>query len=757
MVYTQITKNAPMDLKNAMFIAHTFRVSPYVVRDVYNRHYLDTKRLTRAQFVHVMREAMNKSGVSGGGLTDRSRDLHRSFSISDAPVDSPRPPATDRPVMATKRLAVDSVRDGYRERGDARNKLADSIRSLESTILVRKTQRGSPLTPSMTSRFVDGSITARRVPTACYLPSRRNLTLVAKRPTTTDARAANVRGNGGNIMGFFGKTPFARDSYGESPGHIWGTRMEAESAQRQKSASVNGMRPRTAAEMGRTAKCDRDMTKMGRTAKCDLDMTQVTDGEDTQQQAREFVDYLSAGLRKRNAQRADLLMLFEHFDQNKTEHVSLEHARLVFAELDCILSLSALREVAMVANALGQDESVNYKKLSDALIPLFSGSKSTSTRNPALDKKIVRKSPQALHKALAHLAFLAWNHRHEIFRQTSGRQNERVQKTFAEQVRALDHNDDGTCQLPDLKIVLMGMGLSPGEIDTISDYLVAESNKTGQRGGQQSVVYPLLLRMIHTEMTMRDKIAGWDSCPVFPAGPARKIMPKQTSILDITEPSERRRTGLAAVYKKVNAEVRSTAKLCTIFENLDPANEGVVSLDAFHLALGKLCVRLSEDETQILMEQLDPKKSGRVDYSKFIALMLPAEMLKEDALGYTSVIRKGKNCGPGSLEASINAMANLSSDEILTILRNGCVRALAEGPQSLKQEYSIFKIPHDARISSRNISRFVQDFGLHLSDHQCQALFNKIDSKNDGFVNYYDFMKKVLPPDASIQEGAAKR
>ena len=104
MVYAQITKNAAMDLKNVMFLCHTFRVSPYKARDIYNRCYPHAQNgLTRPQFVHVMREAMNRGGGGDGeGLTDRGRDLHRTFAITDAPLDVTRRPTTGRSSIKPK-------------------------------------------------------------------------------------------------------------------------------------------------------------------------------------------------------------------------------------------------------------------------------------------------------------------------------------------------------------------------------------------------------------------------------------------------------------------------------------------------------------------------------------------------------------------------------------------------------------------------------------------------------------------------------
>ena len=55
--------------------------------------------------------------------------------------------------------------------------------------------------------------------------------------------------------------------------------------------------------------------------------------------------------------------------------------------------------------------------------------------------------------------------------------------------------------------------------------------------------------------------------------------------------------------------------------------------------------------------------SGHVDYAKFIALMLPPNIVKEDS----RVMRKGKQAGPESLKASMHAMTDLTTEEILKV------------------------------------------------------------------------------------------
>ena len=56
-------------------------------------------------------------------------------------------------------------------------------------------------------------------------------------------------------------------------------------------------------------------------------------------------------------------------------------------------------------------------------------------------------------------------------------------------------------------------------------------------------------------------------------------------------------------------------------------------------------------------------------------------------------------------------MAGLSNENILKILRDGCYRALAAGPEKIKQEYSIFRMPGDSEVTASDVKRFALDFG----------------------------------------------
>jgi len=661
-----ITKNSAMDLKAAMFVAHTFRLSPYTVRAQYNRLYPQAHSgLTRAQFVHVMREAMNKGGGGDGeGLTDRGRDLHRTFSILDAPLDADRRPKTGRQRQRKPPLTGSAGRQTGKSEKQSTWQIADGIRSLESTLLLKETQAVT-LTPRGQSRFFEGSVTPRRISTAAFVPSQRNLTVAAKRPTTSDGRAANVRGSGGNVMGLFGDTSFSRDMFPVSPWNVWAARTGGSSAKNPFSPTVSTSRPRTAAEMGRGALSFRAGAG-AESAGHELH----TLSDRAEEQAKALLQSISTELRRRNVKRVDLLPAFEHFDSRRTGLVSLEHARTAFAELDFALSVSALREVATVSRALSSDDQVKYQLLVCLLSPVVTGEQKTHSGDAAVADKVPTDSgtsPAGLQDVLVQLSLAALAHRREAYWKAGGKPNARTDKTFGEQIRALDVNNDGTCLPFKLKAILSTFGLSGSQADLICNYLVEDNNKTCSLAQRGLIRYQLLLKMMHKETAQRGKVSGWDSCPVFPTesvhGNARRRNQKSKTMLDIPEPSERRRSGLAAVYKKMAAQVESAAQMRRVFEQLDPEHRNVLSLDDFHAALAKLCIRLEADESVILMEQLDPNGSGQVDYAKFIALMLPPDIVKEDS----RVMRKGKQAGPESLKASMHAMTDLTTEEILKV------------------------------------------------------------------------------------------
>ena len=742
-------KNACMDLKRVMFVAHTFRVSPFTAREAYQRFYPAAHNgLTRAQFVHVMRESMNRgSGGDGEGLTDRGRELHRTFAIPDAPLDASQRPTPFKHAKAKSKLFVTAAwdRPGKADQGIV-SQLADNIRSLESTIVLRESQKS---TLAAASRFLDGSVTPRRISTASFIPSQRNLTMAARRPTTSDGRAVNMRGTGGNVMGLYGKTPFSRDQSGESGLATWNARTGGGSIKNPFS-SVASTRPRTANEMGRTGK-----VKLGATASQEAESGRLS--EDVENQSRALLDRIAARFRQMNLQRGDLLTPFQHYDAAGIGRISMDHARLAFAELDVSVSALAVREMATVAKALGPNDTVKYHILVGMLGSIKSGMQTLTKPpppegdSPAANTLSITGVPIDFGDALEQLAQATLQHRREVYWEAGGKPTARKRLTFGEQVRNLDQNHNGTCMPAELKPVLTDFGLSSKQANIICEYLTADNDKTASLGERGLIRYQLLLKMMHRETALRGKVAGWDSCPVFPVENLRS--PKKVkvkTILDIQEPSERRRTGLASVYKKVTAHVMSTAKLRRAFEDFDHSNSGLLLLEEFQKALERVDVYLAEDETVILMEQLDPHKSGKVDYAKFIALMLPPEIVKEQDHVF------GHSGGPESLNASLRAMADLTTEDVLKIFRDGCHWAMSKGPEQMKREYSMFKVSADAELTAADIKRFGQDFGLHLNERQCRALLSNIDAKNDGGIKFYHFMKAMLPQDAIVSEKAPK-
>ena len=68
--------------------------------------------------------------------------------------------------------------------------------------------------------------------------------------------------------------------------------------------------------------------------------------EDAADQARALIKHISARLRRQKVQHIDVLLPFEHYDPDKSGQVGVQHARVALAELDCILSESAVREMA---------------------------------------------------------------------------------------------------------------------------------------------------------------------------------------------------------------------------------------------------------------------------------------------------------------------------------------------------------------------------------------------------------------------------
>jgi len=404
MAYQQITKNSAMDLKNVMFISHSFQASPFQAKEAYNRFYPTAHNgLTRSQFVHIMREAMSRSGGGEvGGLTDRGRSLHRTLAISDAPLDVSRCPVTLRPRAQLSVPTKLSVATGWGEEATAGNEvspvahIADGIRSLESILVLRETQHGTP------SRFLQGSVTPRRISTASFVPSQRNLTMAAKRPTTSDGRAVVVRGCGGNNLGTYGRTAFTRDLFPVSPSTMWAARTGGSSA-KNPFAPVASTRPRTAAEMGRTVK-----PKPG---------TQEIAAEDAEKQAQILLDHIATRLRQLKVQRVDVLRPFEHYDPTSSGQVSPKHAQLALAELDFTLSASAIRAVASVAGALGRNDTVNYNPLVGVISPSTTGKGIVSTES-VVKRKVSKRNaisangiPVDLGNLLEHLSWATLQHR----------------------------------------------------------------------------------------------------------------------------------------------------------------------------------------------------------------------------------------------------------------------------------------------------------------------------------------------------------
>ena len=219
------------------------------------------------------------------------------------------------------------------------------------------------------------------------------------------------------------------------------------------------------------------------------------------------------------------------------------------------------------------------------------------------------------------------------------------------------------------------------------------------------------------------------------------------------------RKKLIAVCQGGAAALRKSFKL------LDQNGTGRCDVKEMVTALELQGLGISAVDAEVLYLILDPQGCG-MDYNAFTAMMMPPDIAEAQSqmvqIGYVrnqSKSRQGlrdRQTG-GSEKAHVKTkpepgevekfMANLTSENVIQILKNRVALALKSGPGAIRKWFSLFDKDGNNEIDLCELKDLLVDFGLNLSDNQVQDLMKKIDTNHNGLLDQAEIIAALLPAD----------
>lgn len=180
-----------------------------------------------------------------------------------------------------------------------------------------------------------------------------------------------------------------------------------------------------------------------------------------------------------------------------------------------------------------------------------------------------------------------------------------------------------------------------------------------------------------------------------------------------------------------------------------------VNRKAFALAMKKMNMNASEGAINSLYRELDPDNDGTVDFNEFTNIMMGSK--KSDLTGIAQSkdsldsIKHAQVAKQYKRQQKVAKKAYRAMEDPLAILKRK-LKQRTSGQTGMLKIFKKFREIAQAAGDSINFRQFKQalyQLQLRVSDVECRKAFAKLDSDHSGYIDYQEFLTKLLGKDVT--------
>ena len=216
----------------------------------------------------------------------------------------------------------------------------------------------------------------------------------------------------------------------------------------------------------------------------------------------------------------------------------------------------------------------------------------------------------------------------------------------------------------------------------------------------------------------------------------------------------------AAKQKEVLKKARETIgvrfnSLRGAFRKMDADGNGYLDLDEITKMAKAENLGLNEHEVAALTKQMDADGDGKISYAEFCdglqevnTVTLKSEYEKRKPKSIMDGFDKSHPYINGTNKYRTPAMKlHMEIPQIEGMLRDKLQSRLKGGPGGLRRAFKHFDTDGSGTISHEELHQVLQNFNMNLKDGDFDSLMMKYDEDGTGEIDYYEFIRKLLPKD----------
>lgn len=223
------------------------------------------------------------------------------------------------------------------------------------------------------------------------------------------------------------------------------------------------------------------------------------------------------------------------------------------------------------------------------------------------------------------------------------------------------------------------------------------------------------------------------------------------------------------VQEKVLGRIKSADEIRSAFKLFGSSQDGI-SLRRFRDSLHSLGLNLSMEDAERLFARYDEDGSQRIDVYELMQNILPLDYNRRTWIETTfdaqrskrlDRMRRFKNAREKAFQATsypkrLRHVMKMTPDQVERLIQDK-IRMLSRGAtDSMKQAFMMFGRPING-ITPENFKSTLERYSIPCSKETLRSLFAKYDADGSGRIDFYEFIRGVLPQDYTEQPWWIKR
>ena len=330
--------------------------------------------------------------------------------------------------------------------------------------------------------------------------------------------------------------------------------------------------------------------------------------------------------------------------------------------------------------------------------------------------------------------------------------------------RKFDINKDGVIDFGEFKngMLKWNMNLDDEELHELFD-------RYDQGGKGHVSYYEFIKHLLPDDFVSLEKMKGMGGLP----GQTKEDPSKNKLTLAAQRAERNARRGAVGLgsddqlenilREKINGKTKAGGSmLFRTFRKFDTNKDGVIDSKEFREIMHKWNLNMGRNDMNRLFRRYDKDGKGHIKYYEFLQHLMPADFPDKNSL----IEKMGSSSPLPSSDYARDTMSGYEKAKLLSthnvevgytgldtvahleqILRDKIMGKSKAGGSELFRTFRKFDTNKDGVIDFEEFSHILNQWNLNLDNHTLAKLFHRYDKGNVGHIQYYDFIKHLLPDD----------